>query len=70
VRALSRLPDGAAKELAGDETLHAEPYTIRINDEFTVPPCIDKPSRAPTTHRGSFSTDLAPGVAADPGWCR
>jgi hypothetical protein len=36
VRALSRLPDGAAKELAGDETLHAEPYAIRINDEFTV----------------------------------
>lgn len=36
VRALSRLPDGAAKELAGDETLHVEPYAIRINDEFTV----------------------------------
>ncbi len=36
VRALSRLPDGAAKELAGDETLHEEPYAIRINDEFTV----------------------------------
>jgi hypothetical protein len=36
VRALSHLPDGAAKELAGDETLHAEPYAIRINDEFTV----------------------------------
>jgi hypothetical protein len=36
VRALSRLPDGAAKELAGDDTLHAEPYAIRINDEFTV----------------------------------
>ena len=36
VRALSRLPDGAAKELAGDETLHAEPYAIRINGEFTV----------------------------------
>jgi hypothetical protein len=36
VRALSQLPDGAAKELAGDETLHAEPYAIRINDEFTV----------------------------------
>jgi hypothetical protein len=26
VRALSQLPDGAAKELEGDETLHAEPY--------------------------------------------
>ena len=36
VRALARLPDGAAKELEGDETLHAEPYAIRINDEFTV----------------------------------
>jgi hypothetical protein len=36
VRALSQLPDGAAGELAGDETLHNEPYAIRINDEFTV----------------------------------
>jgi hypothetical protein len=36
VRALSKLPDGAAKELVGDDTLHAEPYAIRINDEFTV----------------------------------
>jgi hypothetical protein len=36
VRALSRLPDGAAKELEGDDTLHLEPYAIRINDEFTV----------------------------------
>ncbi|CAN5812269.1 hypothetical protein BH11MYX4_BH11MYX4_37430 [soil metagenome] len=36
VRALSKLPDGAAKELAGDDTLHAELYAIRINDEFTV----------------------------------
>jgi hypothetical protein len=36
VRALSKLPDGAAKELAGDDTLHEEPYAIRINDEFTV----------------------------------
>lgn len=36
VRALSQLPDGAAKELAGDDTLHEEPYAIRINDEFTV----------------------------------
>jgi hypothetical protein len=36
VRALSKLPDGAARELAGDDTLHAEPYVIRINDEFTV----------------------------------
>jgi hypothetical protein len=36
VRALSQLPDGAARELVGDDTLHAEPYAIRINDEFTV----------------------------------
>jgi hypothetical protein len=36
VRALSNLPDGAAKELAGDDTLHEELYAIRINDEFTV----------------------------------
>ena len=36
VRALSRLPDGAAKELVGDDTLHEENYAIRINDEFTV----------------------------------
>ncbi len=36
VQALSQLPDGAAKELAGDDTLHLEPYAIRINDEFTV----------------------------------
>jgi hypothetical protein len=36
VRALSDLPDGAAKELEGDSTLHRELYAIRINDEFTV----------------------------------
>ncbi len=36
VRALSKLPDGAAKELVGDDTLHEDPYAIRINDEFTV----------------------------------
>jgi hypothetical protein len=36
VRALSRLPDGAARELANDDTLHKELYAIRINDEFTV----------------------------------
>jgi hypothetical protein len=36
VRALSNLPDGAAKELAGDDTLHEELYAIRINDEFTI----------------------------------
>jgi len=36
VAALSKLPDGAAKELLGDDTLHEEPYAIRVNDEFTV----------------------------------
>ena len=36
VRALSKLPDGAAAELVGDDTVHEEPYAIRINDEFTV----------------------------------
>lgn len=36
VAALAQLPDGAARELEGDETLHEEPYAIRINDEFTV----------------------------------
>jgi hypothetical protein len=36
VRAPSKLPDGAARELAGDDTLHEELYAIRINDEFTV----------------------------------
>lgn len=36
VRALSKLPDGAARELAGDQTVHLEPYAIRINDEFTI----------------------------------
>lgn len=36
VQALAQLPDGAAKELEGDDTLHEELYAIRINDEFTV----------------------------------
>jgi hypothetical protein len=36
VRALARLPDHAAAELVDDDTLHTEPYAIRINDEFTV----------------------------------
>jgi hypothetical protein len=36
VRALSQLPDGAAKELEGDDTLNEEPYAIRVNDEFTI----------------------------------
>ncbi len=36
VRALSKLPDGATKELIGDKTLHEERYAIRVNDEFTI----------------------------------
>jgi hypothetical protein len=36
VKALAQLPDGAAAELIGDETIQDEPYAIRINDEFTV----------------------------------
>jgi hypothetical protein len=36
VRALAKLPDGAARELIGDDTLHEELYAIRVNDEFTV----------------------------------
>ena len=38
IAALSELPDGAARELAGEEDpfAGARPYAIRINDEFTV----------------------------------
>ena len=36
VKALCKLPDGAAKELIGDDTLHEELYAARINDEFTI----------------------------------
>jgi len=38
VRALSRLPDGAAKELAEDEGFFDRDgqYAVRVNDEFTV----------------------------------
>lgn len=36
VRALSKLPDGAAKELAGDDSVAGETFAIRVNDEFTV----------------------------------
>jgi hypothetical protein len=38
VLALSRLPDGAAKELAAEDDVFAgdHRYAIRINDEFTV----------------------------------
>ena len=38
ILALSRLPDGAARELAADPDVFAKQksYAIRINDEFTV----------------------------------
>jgi len=38
VRALSKLPDAAAAELAGDDAIFEREghYAIRINDEFTV----------------------------------
>ena len=38
VRALSKLPDAAAAELAGDDEIFEREgnYAIRINDEFTV----------------------------------
>jgi hypothetical protein len=38
IRALSRLPDGAARELAGDADFldHDAQYACRVNDEFTV----------------------------------
>jgi hypothetical protein len=38
IAALSHLPDGASKELAGEEDIFEKqgPYAVRINDEFTV----------------------------------
>jgi len=38
IRALSRLPDGAARELAADESFFERDaqYACRVNDEFTV----------------------------------
>lgn len=38
ISALARLPDGAARELAGEEDIFERigPYAVRINDEFTV----------------------------------
>jgi hypothetical protein len=38
IAALSSLPDGAAKELAGEADLFEKegPYAVRINDEYTV----------------------------------
>jgi hypothetical protein len=38
IEALARLPDGACRELAGQEDLFQRegPYAVRVNDEFTV----------------------------------
>ena len=38
IAALSQLPDGACRELAGQEQVfqHEGEYAIRINDEFTI----------------------------------
>lgn len=38
ITALARLPDGATRELVGQEDLFERegPYAIRVNDEFTV----------------------------------
>lgn len=38
ISALSKLPDGATRELVGQEDLFEKegPYAIRVNDEFTV----------------------------------
>ncbi len=38
IAALARLPDGATRELVGQEDLFERngPYAIRVNDEFTV----------------------------------
>lgn len=38
IAALSRLPDGATRDLAGSEDIFERegPYAIRVNDEFTV----------------------------------
>jgi len=38
IEALSRLPDGASRELVGQEDLFLRegPHAVRINDEFTV----------------------------------
>lgn len=38
ISALAALPDGASKELTGEEDLFVRegPYAVRINDEFTV----------------------------------
>ena len=36
IAALSRLPDGACRELAGEDEIFQGEYAIRVNDEFTI----------------------------------
>jgi hypothetical protein len=38
IKALARLPDGATRELFGEEDIFERegPYAVRVNDEFTV----------------------------------
>lgn len=38
IKALARLPDGATRELVGEEDLFERegPYAVRVNDEFTI----------------------------------
>jgi Nucleotidyl transferase AbiEii toxin, Type IV TA system len=38
IKALARLPDGATRELFGEEDVFVRegPYAIRVNDEFTI----------------------------------
>jgi hypothetical protein len=38
IKALARLPDGATRELFGEEDLFERegPYAVRVNDEFTI----------------------------------
>ncbi len=38
IRALSRLPDGATRELFGEEDIFERegPYAVRVNDEFSI----------------------------------
>jgi hypothetical protein len=38
IQALARLPDGATRELVGEEDIFERdgPYAIRVNDEFTI----------------------------------
>src|SRR5262249_11755728 len=38
IKALAKLPDGATRDLAGEEDLFERqgPYAVRVNDEFTI----------------------------------